>query len=739
LQLHIFVRRDKIYAEVEVKGRASVAALQKAVAVELKLDVPPDRVRLLREVEDGGTPVLLDSRKKLAEQSIKEGSSVLVEVVELENGVRKALDDSEKLAAQGVGERSRVVAMEGTKVATAPLPAPLLYSNEVLGGEPIVVAELQGTPEFIAPYPFFLTPLQLAEMEEFLRFTGPPSTPKVLMITGTIKSGKTRIVTDIIPRLLSLYYSQAPIAIRRRPVLFHHEFTPDVPAAPAVRRLVGRLRSFSRSLGISLEAPEETPEDDLLEVTRALALRIGEEGGQLWLLLDEVGAPVVASKSHDAAAFVQLFKDMLSAAHPSARIVATGSGMVTLLKSMADAAVNGFTLWGCASHVRVGQEPSPALALAMAQRLQGAYSTHWPPAALEFLTPQRLLDSLAFEEHGGLTSTRPSLVAFLASLLGMASIGSPPEVLRRAVEEVLFKLRVESRRDTAVGLERMKIGERLALRQLAVHGILPADYPLSPLARLLCEDENGEKKVAVPLLMGGKEAAPPSPTGHSSGTLLRLLPPYGTLLGRWIRPDGMLSITNLATGGQPLAPRVVKSLLTMTENMADFSEGLKRDMSSSVLGALAKCGMGVPQQPNSLVRPPLTVAELMAIPAIIYLIETLEFAANNSAGKQSPSSTAKLFREAAEAGSEEQAKFMAKGGIAILRLLRNVMVHVSFETEGVREYGLTEVAVDTVVQWAADEVVQSMGGRYYFNEHGLLLRGRKSASFPSSGATLGDK
>lgn len=153
LQLHIFVRRDKIYAEVEVKGRASVAALQKAVAVELKLDVPPDRVRLLREVEDGGTPVLLDSRKKLAEQSIKEGSSVLVKVVELENGVRKALDDSETLAAQGLGERSRVVAMEATKVATAPLPAPLFYSNEVLGGEPIVVAELQGTPEFIAPYP----------------------------------------------------------------------------------------------------------------------------------------------------------------------------------------------------------------------------------------------------------------------------------------------------------------------------------------------------------------------------------------------------------------------------------------------------------------------------------------------------------------------------------------------------------------------------------------------------------
>ena len=188
----------------------------------------------------------------------------------------------------------------------------------------------------------------------------------------------------------------------------------------------------------------------------------------------------------------------------------------------------------------------------------------------------------------------------------------------------------------------------------------------------------------------------------------------------------MLSIVNLATG-QPLAPRVIKSLLTLTENLADYSEVLKRDMSTSVLGAMANSGMGVPQ-PNSLVRPPVTVAELMAIPAIIYLLETLEYAAKNSAGKAKPSSTAKLFREAAEAGSEEQAKFMAEGGVAVLNLMHNALVHVSFDTKGVSECGLTEAAVDTVVQWAADEVVQSMGDRYYFNEHGLLLRRRKRAA-----------
>ena len=63
-----------------MKDDASVAALQKAIIVNLKLDMAPNCVRLLREVE-GGAPVLLDSRKKLADQGVFEGSKVVVEVM----------------------------------------------------------------------------------------------------------------------------------------------------------------------------------------------------------------------------------------------------------------------------------------------------------------------------------------------------------------------------------------------------------------------------------------------------------------------------------------------------------------------------------------------------------------------------------------------------------------------------------------------------------------------------------
>ena len=76
----MFARRGGAYVEGEVRDGAPAAALASAVVAVLKLDVAPDRVRLLREVE-GGAPVPLDSCEKLAAQGVEEGSKVLVEVM----------------------------------------------------------------------------------------------------------------------------------------------------------------------------------------------------------------------------------------------------------------------------------------------------------------------------------------------------------------------------------------------------------------------------------------------------------------------------------------------------------------------------------------------------------------------------------------------------------------------------------------------------------------------------------
>ena len=81
--LHVFARRSAAsdHAAVEVSDAgATVAALKRAVIVELRLDVAPDCVRLLREVEGGGAPVPLDGRGTLADQRVAAGDCVLVEV-----------------------------------------------------------------------------------------------------------------------------------------------------------------------------------------------------------------------------------------------------------------------------------------------------------------------------------------------------------------------------------------------------------------------------------------------------------------------------------------------------------------------------------------------------------------------------------------------------------------------------------------------------------------------------------
>ena len=83
LQVHsgtpikVFVKRPgSNYAEVEAPASASVAALAKAVILELKLDVGPDAVTL--KLEGAAEP--LDSRKRLVDAGVKDGTSLIVEV-----------------------------------------------------------------------------------------------------------------------------------------------------------------------------------------------------------------------------------------------------------------------------------------------------------------------------------------------------------------------------------------------------------------------------------------------------------------------------------------------------------------------------------------------------------------------------------------------------------------------------------------------------------------------------------
>ena len=776
--LHVFAKRTAShddFAKVEVGDAADGGDLKKAVIAELQLGVTPNRVHLMREVEGGGAPVPLDSRRALAEQGVREGTSVLIEVLppplpppppalpcvlvrrggslgparvvlargadaddlkdavcaklklgalpdcvrllrEVEGGGAPVpLDSSRALAEQGVHEGTFV----RIEVLPPPLPPPLHLAEEVLGGERVIVANLQGSAGFAAPHPFFLTPAQLQQLGSFLQREPPFDTPHMLMVTGTIKSGKTRILTTIIPRLLSLYHSRAPAAAgHRRPVVFSHTFTLGEPAEAAAEALLASLLAFASAQGIAMPRPAGTVYRQLPDAAQALAEGIQHAGNKLWLLFDELGAPIVASSELEAVRFVQLFKDVLYVTHTCAGIVATGSGMVALLKAVMDGRVNGFSLWSAAEHLRVGQEPAPAVALAMAQRLHSVYAPTWPPAVRAHVSPQLLVDSLAFEAHAGLTSPRPALLAFLAGSLYRGAAfagGSGEQALQEGLLQVLGKLETESRGDAAVALERMPHSELKQLRALAEHGVMPKGALLASFAAVLCEERvvaGGPGGGAVEGQLGRQQLqAPPAGT--------KLLPPYGRLLQRWVTQDGWLSVVSRGLG-QPLVPRVMKTLATVNECWRGFDEDLNASLTASVLQTLADNSIGV-SGPRAAVRPPRTVAELVAIPVIALIVTELEQAAAAASGGK-PSQTAKVFRSAASADEAEQAKFMAHSGRHALLLLRNYLMHVPTSTAEAQKFGLTEAVLDRVVRAAAAEIVSAKDGHLYaIDEHGALL------------------
>jgi hypothetical protein len=136
-QLHVFARRPSAdHEKVEVGDGADAGDLKRAVIAALRLDAPPDSVRLLRETEGGGAPVPLDSRRGLTAQGVCEGCSVVVEMM---------------------------------PPPPPPMPPPLDFVEEVLGGEAMMVANLQRSPGIYAPRPFFLTLQEHSYLMDFLR------------------------------------------------------------------------------------------------------------------------------------------------------------------------------------------------------------------------------------------------------------------------------------------------------------------------------------------------------------------------------------------------------------------------------------------------------------------------------------------------------------------------------------------------------------------------------------------
>ena len=274
--LKVYVKRavgGVDFAAVEVDAGADVAALKEAVAAKLQLGVPPDAVTLTVD----GADVALDSRKSLVDAGIAHGASIVVAI----------------------------------PPAFLDLPPPLDFARETVGGTEVMVATLpQGGG---AEAPIFLT---LEQHSGLLRFIdGSPSRiPQMLMVTGTIKTGKTVIVHEILPRLLASR-SDSPrpcqVRVRPRPVIFSYAFPLGRGPDDAAHHLMRAFAVFARSIHAPFDVPATASDslDGFPAAVAEFAERIRKGGGELWLLLDELQAPIIASATPaDAAAFTQQLK-----------------------------------------------------------------------------------------------------------------------------------------------------------------------------------------------------------------------------------------------------------------------------------------------------------------------------------------------------------------------------------------------------------------------------------------------
>jgi hypothetical protein len=164
--------------------------------------------------------------------------------------------------------------------------------------------------------PVFLTHTQHTELERFIN-EAPSKRPQMLMPVGTIKSGKSTVLREVLPGLLAAAHATRWPAGRKRPVIFTYEFPLGRDALAAVVHLRNTLSEFGQSINVPFDqAPTPSAAFDTLPTAlRKFATRVDAAGGELWLLLDEVQAPVLGSTPSLASDFTYTLKNVSTRDH----------------------------------------------------------------------------------------------------------------------------------------------------------------------------------------------------------------------------------------------------------------------------------------------------------------------------------------------------------------------------------------------------------------------------------------
>jgi hypothetical protein len=406
------------------------------------------------------------------------------------------------------------------------LPERLAFTPVAFGGEQWVEARVPDTSS--STVPFYLTMEQHTALERFIN-ERPSTRQQLLMPVGSIKSGKTTVLHTVLPCMVAEAYATRWRSGRRRPAIFTYTFPLGSDAEDAAKDLQDALDAFGQRINVRSNK-DATPSSALNNLPIRLAEfaeSVKAGGGELWLLLDEIQAPILASTPKMAQQFTYKFKQVsvrptpshglvhtrfrfilryaralapdcyltstlplrapshrpntdaiaiilpllvsqvVEACAPLGRIAVTGSGLVAVLNAFRTARVNGFALWDAVTYLSLGSEPSPAALQPMAAAIWEAYSADWPDTAKTAITASNVVDILRRDASNGLMSPRPALFAYTLGRMGDARTGSADDVMTAAVASAESKLLQESVRDTAVALASLSLPERRILRAIA--------------------------------------------------------------------------------------------------------------------------------------------------------------------------------------------------------------------------------------------------------------------------------
>jgi hypothetical protein len=157
--------------------------------------------------------------------------------------------------------------------------------------------------------PIILTLEEYGLLIQFLKQAPLMGAPRMLMLLGTIKSGKRTVLNEVIePLVLALREDDPGMSRRPPPVFFKFEFDVRCEAEAAARSLVEALMRFARDYGIKVTPAIGSELNAMADIAGDVAAAFGRRGHELWMLIDEAQGPIVGSNVRDADEFMMKFK-----------------------------------------------------------------------------------------------------------------------------------------------------------------------------------------------------------------------------------------------------------------------------------------------------------------------------------------------------------------------------------------------------------------------------------------------